>query len=230
VLRVNQIDVFRGKIQILSKVSLFVEGAEIVAVIGGNGAGKTTLLETVSGLLRSARGTIEIAGNRIDVLPPHKIVGLGVIQVPEGRKLFAPLSVLENLEMGSYLLKKAGTLDRVFTLFPLLKERENQLAGSLSGGEQQMLAIARGLMSLPKLMMLDEPSLGLAPLMVKEMFRIVKEINREGVTVLLVEQNVRQSLSISKRGYVLENGSIVMSGTGNELLEDEGVKKTYLGI
>jgi len=141
VLRVNQIDVFRGKIQILSKVSLFVEGAEIVAVIGGNGAGKTTLLETVSGLLRSARGTIEIAGNRIDVLPPHKIVGLGVIQVPEGRKLFAPLSVLENLEMGSYLLKKAGTLDRVFTLFPLLKERENQLAGSLSGGEQQMLAM-----------------------------------------------------------------------------------------
>lgn len=173
-------------------------------------------------------------GTRIDGLSSHKIVGQGVVQVPEGRKLFWPLTVLENLEMGSYLLKKKNpklwTLNRIYSFFPILEERQFQLAGSLSGGEQQMLAIARGLMSMPKLMMLDEPSLGLAPLMVKELFKIVKDINQEGVTILLVEQNVKQSLSIAGRGYVLENGSIILSGTGNELLKNEGVRKAYLGI
>lgn len=173
-------------------------------------------------------------GTRLDGLPPHKIVGLGVVQVPEGRKLFAPLTVLENLEMGSYLTKslKSGsqTLERVFNLFGILLERKGQMAGSLSGGEQQMLAIARGLMSKPKLMMLDEPSLGLAPLMVKELFKVVKEINKEGMTVLLVEQNVRQSLLIADRGYVLENGNIVLNGRGCDLLENENVRKAYLGI
>jgi branched-chain amino acid transport system ATP-binding protein len=233
-LQVNQIDVYRGKVHILREVSFLVEKGEIVAIVGSNGVGKTTLLKTISGILRPVRGTIETMGTRLDGLLPHKIVDLGVIHVPEGRKLFSPLSVLENLEMGSYLLKKgtpkSWTLNRTFNLFPILQERKNQLAGSLSGGEQQMLAIARGLMSGPKLMMLDEPSLGLAPLMVKELFRIVKEINEEGVTVLLVEQNVKQSLSIADRGYVLEDGRIVLSGTGDELLEDEGVRKAYLGI
>ena len=218
----------------LREVSIFLEKDEIVAVVGSNGVGKTTLLRTISGLLTPARGTVEFLGNRLDGLAPHKIVELGVIQVPEGRKLFAPLTVMENLEMGSYLIKSQnasfGTLDMVFGLFGILRERKDQLAGSLSGGEQQMLAIARGLMSVPKLMMLDEPSLGLAPLMVKELFKVVKKINEEGVTILLVEQNVRQSLLIASKGYVLENGSIVLNGKGCELLENEDVKKAYLGI
>jgi branched-chain amino acid transport system ATP-binding protein len=233
VLDVRQIDVYRGKAHVVQQVSFGLDEREIVAIVGSNGAGKTTLLKSISGVLRISRGSITILGKRVDSLPSHRIVTLGVVHVPEGRKLFKPMTVLENLEMGSYLIQKPQgqqTFGKVFELFPILEQRKNQMAGSLSGGEQQMLAIARGLMSNPKLFMLDEPSLGLAPIMVKEVFRIVKWINEAGISVLLVEQNVRQSLSIAKRGYVLENGRIVLTGKGEDLLKNESVKETYLGM
>jgi branched-chain amino acid transport system ATP-binding protein len=185
--------------QVLRDVSFDIQEGEIVSMVGGNGAGKTTLLKTISGLLSPRLGTINFLGERIDRLPPYKIVEKGAIQIPEGRKLFPPLTLLENLKLGAYLPsskeKRAESLKRVFQIFPILEERKDQLAGTLSGGEQQMLAIGRGLMSLPKLLMLDEPSLGLAPLMVKEIFRVINEINKQGTTILLVEQNVKQSLA-----------------------------------
>jgi branched-chain amino acid transport system ATP-binding protein len=233
-LRVHDIDVYYGDVQILNKISLEVEEGEIVSLVGANGAGKTTLVRTVSGFLKPKRGSITFMGQRIDYLFPHKVAELGLVQVPEGRKLFPSMSVIENLIMGAYLpepkRKREGSLKWVTELFPILKNRKNQAAGSLSGGEQQMLAIGRALMLQPKLLILDEPSLGLAPLIVKQIFSLVEEINRKGTTILLVEQNVSKSLKSSNRGYILENGKVTMSGTGQELLADPHTKKAYLGL
>ena len=233
-LRVNNIDVYYGEVQALWGVSLEVQEGEIVTLIGSNGAGKTTTLRTIAGLLHPASGTIEFEGEVISGLPPYEVVKRKISLVPEGRRLFPLMTTLENLELGSLTpdakAKRKDSLDYVFEIFPVLKERRNQLAGTLSGGEQQMLAIARGLMSRPKLLMLDEPSLGLAPILVKEMFDIVKRINQEGVTILLVEQNIDHALKIADRGYVLETGKITMYGNGTELLEDERLKEAYLGM
>jgi len=233
-LRVHDIDVYYGDVQILKAISLEVKESEIVSLVGANGAGKTTLVRTVSGFLRPSRGSITFMGQRIDHLFPHKVAELGLVQVPEGRKLFPSMSVIENLIMGAYLpepkRKREGSLKWVTELFPILKDRKNQGAGSLSGGEQQMLAIGRALMLQPKLLILDEPSLGLAPLIVKQIFGLVEEINRKGTTILLVEQNVSKSLKLSNRGYILENGKVTLSGTGEELLADPHTKKAYLGL
>ncbi|MBI4636461.1 MAG: ABC transporter ATP-binding protein [Candidatus Rokubacteria bacterium] len=233
-LEISGVDVAYGDLPALRSVSLAVEDGEIVSVVGANGAGKTTLLRTISGLLRPRAGAVVFAGERLDRMACHAIVERGVVQVPEGRKIFPTLSVRENLELGSYTRKarrrRWDSLERVFTLFPILRERAQQRAGTLSGGEQQMLAIGRALMALPRLLMLDEPSLGLAPLVVREIFRIVGEISRDGTTIMLVEQNTRQALGLSRRGYVLENGCIVLVGTGAELLDNEHVKRAYLGI
>ena len=232
-LELEAVDVFYGDLQVLHGVSLSVRSGEIVTLVGGNGAGKTTTLRTASGLLRAARGAIRLGGHRLDRLPPDRIVALGVAHVPEGRKLFPSLTVRENLELGAYTPRakraRPRTLEQVFARFPVLRARAAQRAGTLSGGEQQMLAIGRALMALPQLLMLDEPSLGLAPLVVREMFQIVREINGQGVTVLLVEQNVRQALAVSHRGYVLENGRIVMAGRAEELLASEELRRAYLG-
>jgi branched-chain amino acid transport system ATP-binding protein len=207
----------------------------VIAIVGSNGAGKSTVLRTVSGLIKPRAGSILFLGQRIDSLGPDEIVRAGVSMVPEGRELFPRMTVRENLELGAAYIERAyvetgASLERVFELFPLLRERSRQLAGTLSGGEQQMLAIARALMSRPRLLMLDEPSLGLAPLLVAGVFRAVLQINRDGVTILLVEQNVRQSLSMAERAYVLENGRIVMEGKGKELIAHKHVKEAYLGI
>ena len=228
------VDVAYGDLPALQGVDLVVEAGETLSVVGANGAGKTTMLRTISGLLRPRRGEVRFEGERIDRLPCHRVVERGVVHVPEGRKVFPSLTVRENLELGSYTraarARRAESLERVFTLFPRLHEREAQAAGTLSGGEQQMLVIGRALMTLPRLLMLDEPSLGLAPLIVKEIFHIIGEINRLGTTVLLVEQNTRQALGLSRRGYVLENGRVVLEGTGAELLGNEHVKRAYLGM
>jgi branched-chain amino acid transport system ATP-binding protein len=233
-LSLEHIDVYYDDVQILREVTLHVEEGEIIALVGANGAGKTTTLKTISGLLNSRAGRIVFEGQRVDEFPPHRIVEMGLIQVPEGRKIFPSLTVRETLQLGSYLPKararRRETMERVFHLFPRLKEREKQIAGTLSGGEQQMLAIGRALMSLPRLLMLDEPSLGLAPLIVQDIFETVQEINQHGTTVLLVEQNVFHTLSMAHRGYVLENGRIVLEGTGQELLTNEEMKRAYLGI
>ncbi len=233
-LRVDGIDVAYGDVKVLHRVSLTVDEGEIVALVGANAAGKTTTLNAISGLLRVRTGTIAFRGRRIDHLPPYDIVTLGLIQVPEGRRLFPYMTVLENLELGAFSRearqRKGKTLEMVFGLLPILQERQSQLAGSLSGGEQQMLAIGRGLMALPKLLMLDEPSLGLAPLMVKQILDTVVEANSRGTTVLLVEQNVQHSLRLAHRGYVLENGRIVLEGKGTDLLADQHLKKAYLGM
>jgi branched-chain amino acid transport system ATP-binding protein len=233
-LKVDEISVFYGDLQVLWDVSFEVKEKEIVVLIGSNGAGKSTTLITISALLTPKKGTIEFNGTRIDHLPPNKIIEHGIVHVPEARRLFPEMTVEENLIMGSLYgeakRKRYETMDYVYFLFPRLKERKKQTAGTLSGGEQQMLAVGRGLMSLPKLMMLDEPSLGLAPFLVQEIFTIVKQINEAGVTVLLVEQNVRQTLAIADRVYVLENGRIVLQGTGKELLNNEHVKTAYLGV
>ncbi|HID18866.1 TPA: ABC transporter ATP-binding protein, partial [Candidatus Bathyarchaeota archaeon] len=214
-LTVEKINVFYGNVQALWDVSLKVEKGEVVALIGSNGAGKTTTLKTVSGLLRPRSGSISFLGEKVDNFDPRHIVELGLVQVPEGRHLFPYMTVLENLKMGAYpsyaRKRRNETLEWVFTLFPILKERKGQLAGTLSGGEQQMLAIARGLMARPKLLMLDEPSLGLAPVYTLKIFDLIRKINQEGVTILLVEQNVRQALEISDRGYVLETGRITQN-------------------
>jgi len=234
VLEVNGVNVFYAKVQALWDVSLKVDEGEMVTVVGANGAGKTTLLKTLSGLIRSTSGTINFLGKRIDQLPAHTIVEEGISHIPEGRGIFSSLTVLENLKMGAYTAKawkeRDETLKSVYKLFPILSERRNQIAGTLSGGEQQMLAIARGLMSKPKLIMLDEPSLGLAPKLVMKTFELIKEINEEGVTILLVEQNVQQALELAERGYVLETGKISIEGKGKELLGNELVKKAYLGL
>ena len=233
-LKLNGVSAHYEDVQALREVSFTIQEGEIVSIIGSNGAGKSTTLNTVSGILRASSGTIEFLGRRMENCYPHEIVEQGVVQIPEGRLLFPYMTVLENLELGSFTAKARRAKDRnlkvVFGLFPVLEERMQQIAGTLSGGEQQMVAIARGLMGLPKLLMLDEPSLGLAPLLVKQVFTTVKQINAQGITVLLVEQNVFHSLSISARGYVLENGSVVLEGGGQELLGNPQVREAYLGI
>jgi branched-chain amino acid transport system ATP-binding protein len=233
-LELSGIDVAYGDLPALRGVDLVVEAGETLAVVGANGAGKTTMLRTISGLMRPRRGVVRFEGERIDRLPCHRVVERGIVHVPEGRKIFPSLAVRENLELGSYVraakARRADSLERVFTLFPLLRERMSQAAGTLSGGEQQMLAIGRALMTLPTLLMLDEPSLGLAPLIVKEIFHIIGEINRTGTTVLLVEQNTRQALALSRRGYVLENGRVALVGSGEELLGNDYVRRAYLGL
>ena len=233
-LEVRNISSFYGDLQALWDISFNVEKGEMVTILGPNGAGKTTTLRTVSGLLRPKKGSIEFLGRRIDKLPAYKIVELGIAHVPEGRRLFPKMTVLENIELGAYTQearkKKDDTMEWIFTLFPILKERKKQLAGTLSGGEQQMLAIARALMSRPKLLMLDEPSLGLAPKLVIKVFEMIKKINEEGVTILLVEQNVKRALELAHRGYVLETGRIVLEGPSNELIKNEYIKKSFLGM
>jgi len=234
VLKVSEIDVYYGDMQALRNVSLDVNQGEVVSVIGSNGAGKSTLLKTVSGMLRPRAGSISLNGNEISQAPTSKIVESGISHVPEGRQIFPTMTVLENLEMGAQFPRtrkvRRETIEQVFTYFPRLKERLEQKAGTLSGGEQQMLAMGRGLMSLPTLMMLDEPSLGLAPVLVSTIFEIIEQINRQGTAILLIEQNVFHSLKISDRGYVLENGEIALSGAGQELLENPHIRKTYLGL
>lgn len=233
-LKVNKIDVFYGDVQVLWEVSFEVREKEILVLVGANGAGKSTTLRTISGLLRPAKGFIEFDGLRLEQIPEHKTIEQGIAHVPEGRRLFPEMTVEENLIMGSLSpsakAKRKETLQWVYSLFPRLEERRKQYTRTLSGGEQQMCAIGRGLMSLPKLLMFDEPSLGLAPVLVQEIFRMVQKINNEGVTILLVEQNVKQTLSICHRAYVLENGRIVMEGTGKELLVNPHVREAYLGI
>lgn len=233
-LDVHQIGVTYGDIRVIEDVSLRVQGNQIVSVLGANGAGKTTLLRAISGFLHPVSGEITFLNIPITRLECNQIVHLGLVRVPEGRKIFPSLSVLENLELGSYHSKakamRKESLANVYDLFPILRERKNQAAGTLSGGEQQMLAIARGLMSVPGLLMLDEPSLGLSPILVKSIFDIIKQINHQGTTVLLVEQNIYHSLLLSDKGYVMENGKIVLEGKGKELLESEYVRKAYLGI
>ena len=233
-LRVENIDVAYGDVQVLHGMSLTVEEGEIVALVGANAAGKTTTINTISGIIRPRVGSISFRGRRIDRMNPYDVVALGLVQVPEGRRLFPYMTVLENLELGAYSREarrqRMKTLEMVFGLLPVLKERQGQLAGSLSGGEQQMVAIGRGLMALPKLLMLDEPSLGLAPLMVKQILDTVKDVSARGMTVLLVEQNVQHSLRLAHRGYVLENGRIVLEGKGEELMGNPHLKKAYLGM
>jgi branched-chain amino acid transport system ATP-binding protein len=233
-LNLENISAHYGDVQALRNVSLQIREGQIVSIIGSNGAGKSTTLNTISGIIQSSSGTIEFLGKRIENLPPHQIVERGIVQIPEARLLFPYMTVSENLELGAYTPKarrgKEENLEVVFRLFPILRDRENQLAGTLSGGEQQMLAIARGLMANPKLLMLDEPSLGLAPLLVKQVFETVKQINAQGITVLLVEQNVFHSLSIANQAYVLENGSVVLEGQAKEILDNPQVKEAYLGI
>jgi branched-chain amino acid transport system ATP-binding protein len=233
-LSVDRLEVSYGNVPALWGVSFDVREGEIVALVGANGAGKTTLLKTVSGLLRPAAGAVALAGERLDRLGTAEIVARGVVHVPEGRKLFPEMTVLENLLLGGFGRAarpgRGERLERVFSVFPVLRERRAQLAGTLSGGEQQMVAIGRGLMAGPRVLMLDEPSLGLAPVMVEEMFRVIEEINRAGVTVLLVEQNTEHALAIAHRGFVLESGRVVLAGTGAELLANERVRQAYLGL
>ena len=233
-LDVRGVDALQGRVQILRDVSLQVERGEIVGVVGSNGAGKSTLLDTISGLTTRTKGTIAFGGRAIDAVPAHARVDLGLVQIPEGRRLFPFMSVLGNLRMGSFTARararESANLERVFALFPILKSRTRQLAGTLSGGEQQMLTIGRALMAEPTMLMIDEPSLGLAPLFVKTMFEVVQSIRAQGVTVLLVEQNVRKTLELSDRAYVLENGRIVLEGTGADLLKDSHLRQAYLGL
>ena len=233
-LEVSRIDVFYGRVQAVRGATLAVDTGEVVALIGSNGAGKTTTLRTISGLLHPNHGSIKFNGQDITRTEPQKIVNLGICQSPEGRRLFTRMSVLDNLRMGAYTRSSSAEIkkdmDRVFELFPRLKERLHQIAGTLSGGEQQMCAMGRALMAKPKLLMLDEPSLGLSPILVETIFSIVREINAQGTPVLLVEQNATKALDVAHRAYVLETGSIVKSGTGKELLASEDVQKAYLGM
>lgn len=233
-LTLNEVDAGYTGVQILRGVSLTVERGQIVSIVGANGAGKTTTARSISGTVPVSRGRITFEDVDITRMAPHRRVSLGLVQVPEGRKLFNTMTVRENLELGSYTraakAKRNDSLERVFHLFPRLRERITQAGGTLSGGEQQMLAIGRGLMALPRLLLLDEPSLGLAPIIVEEIFRILTEINRDGTTVLLVEQNVQQSLALADRGFVLENGGVTLSGSGPELLADPHLKEAYLGL
>lgn len=234
-LRVEGVEVYYGDVQVLKGVTLDVKEKEFVSVIGANGAGKTTLMRTISGLLKPRAGTITFDGKRISDLEAHKVVSQGIIQVPEGRLLFPEMSVQENLEIGGYQVKDKRVLGQrmqmAYEMFPILKERSKQLAGTLSGGEQQMLAIGRGMISAPKLMMFDEPSLGLSPKLVQSIFDLVVRINKElGITVLLVEQNVQHSCQISDRAFVIENGEVVLQGPGPDMLENDHVRRAYLGL
>lgn len=233
-LSVKNLNVFYGNIHAIRDVSLEVNEGEIVSLIGANGAGKTTTLQTISGLLKPKSGEITFLGHNLLKTEAHNILKLGVAQVPEGRRIFSNLTVKENLQMGSYIIKDTAskiTEERkaIYDRFPRLRERKKQMAGTLSGGEQQMLAIGRALMSRPKILILDEPSMGLSPLLVKEIFQIIKDVNESGVTVLLVEQNAKRALSISDRAYVLETGKIVKEGKASELMQDDSIKKAYLG-
>ncbi|NHC12224.1 ABC transporter ATP-binding protein [Motilibacter deserti] len=230
-LEIDDISVYYGKIAALKGVTVAVDEGEIVALIGANGAGKTTTLKTISGLRSVAKGAVRLAGRDITNVPGHERVALGLCQAPEGRGIFPGLTVLENLHMGSYIRKGdvSADVERVFSLFPRLKERQKQAGGTLSGGEQQMLAIGRALMAQPKVLLLDEPSMGLAPKIIQQIFEIIQEINEQGVTVLLVEQNAAQALALAHRAYVLETGRVVRSATGRELLNDPSVRAAYLG-
>jgi branched-chain amino acid transport system ATP-binding protein len=230
-LQIDDIHTFYGHIHALKGISIEVQQGEVVTLIGSNGAGKSTTLKTISGLMHPATGQISLNGTRISDMPAHEIVGLGVVQSPEGRRVFPRMSVLENLEMGAFSKGKVDSadLDRVFELFPRLKERVAQKAGTLSGGEQQMLAIGRALMAHPTLLLLDEPSMGLSPILVEAIFAIIKEINEQGTTVLLVEQNALMALAVAHRGYVLQTGSIVLSDNAASLLQNDMVRKAYLG-
>jgi len=232
-LAIEKLQVAYGKVQALWDMTFEVPDGEIVALVGANGAGKTTLLKTVSGLLRRQSGSITYDGKHIEEASPPEIVKHGVVHVPEGRKLFPEMTVIDNLLMGAYTIPRSERprrLERVFNVFPVLKERQKQISGTLSGGEQQMVAIGRGMMAGPKLLMLDEPSLGLAPLLVEEVFRVITEINRLGVTVLLVEQNTQHALTLAHKGFVMELGRIALSGSGSELLANSNVRKAYLGL
>lgn len=232
-LEVKDVNVYYGVIHAIKNVSFEVNQGEIVALIGANGAGKTSIMHTISGLIHSQGGSIQFDGNEISKISAHKIPGLGLIQVPEGRHVFTQMTVMENLEMGAYLRKDKENievdLEKIFKRFPRLKERKNQLAGTLSGGEQQMLAMGRALMSKPKLLLLDEPSMGLSPILVNEIFDIIKSINKDGVTVLLVEQNANKALSIANRAYVLETGAITVHGDAKEVAANPKVREAYLG-
>ena len=232
-LEVKNLEVYYGVIQAIKGISFHVEEGEVIALIGANGAGKTTTLQTITGMLNAKAGSIQFEGTELTKIPGHKIVSMGMAHVPEGRRVFAELSVYENLKLGAYTRKDKKeieeTLARVYKSFPRLEERKNQLAGTLSGGEQQMLAMGRALMSKPKIILMDEPSMGLSPIFVNEIFDIIRAVSESGTTVLLVEQNAKKALSISDRAYVLETGTITMSGKAKDLLEDEAVKKAYLG-
>ena len=231
-LKVENMNVYYGNIHAVKDISFEVNQGEIVTLIGSNGAGKSTTLQTISGLLRSKSGTIAFMDKSIAGVPAYKIVGMGLAHCPEGRRIFLQMTVEENLAMGAYTAPKntvAGSLENVYRHFPRLKERRKQIAGTLSGGEQQMLAMGRAMMSLPKLLMLDEPSMGLAPIMVDEIFQIISDLHEDGTTILLVEQNAQMALSIADRAYVLESGSITLTGTGEELIKSEKVRKAYLG-
>ncbi len=232
ILKVDNINVYYGAIHAIKGISFHVDEGEIVTLIGANGAGKSTTLQTISGLLRSKTGSIEFCGENITRLPPHKIVERGLAQVPEGRRIFLQMTVQENLDMGAYTQSGSGVdaeLEKVFAQFPRLAERRKQIAGTLSGGEQQMLAMGRALMSRPKLLMLDEPSMGLAPILVEQIFEIIQKLHANGTTILLVEQNAQMALSVADRAYVMETGTITLSGTGKELAESDQVRKAYLG-
>lgn len=233
-LSIDKLNFSYGDLKVLWDIELEVHEGEIVTVVGANGAGKSTTLKNISRLVKPSSGSITFNGESINDLESHQVVERGIVQVPEGRKIFPDMTVLENLRMGSFIKSarphREVNVERVFGMFPRLKEREKQLGGTMSGGEQQMLAIARGLMANPKLLLLDEPSLGLSPLFVKIIFEIIQEINKQGVTILLVEQNVFQSLKIANRAYVLETGRVVLSGTGSELLSNDHVKKAFLGM
>ena len=232
ILKVDNINVYYGAIHAIKGISFEVNEGEIVTLIGANGAGKSTTLQTISGLLRSRTGSIEFNGENISHVPAHKLVYKGLAQVPEGRRIFLQMSVEENLEMGAFTQKNAGIdadIESVYEQFPRLRERKKQIAGTLSGGEQRMLAMGRALMSHPKLLMLDEPSMGLAPILVEQIFDIIRQLHKNGTTILLVEQNAQMALSVADRAYVLETGKITLSGTGKELAESDEVRKAYLG-
>jgi branched-chain amino acid transport system ATP-binding protein len=233
-LKIERISAQYGDIKVLWEASLEISSKEMVTMVGSNGSGKTTLINTIMGMVRPTTGRIEFLGEPIHQLPPHKIVERGISLIPEGRKLFPEMTVLENLELGAYFpnarKKIPETLRWVFGLFPRLEERKAQRVGTLSGGEQQMVTVGRGLMSLPQLLLIDEPSMGLAPIVVAELFRTIRTINQEGVTVFLVEQNARQAMEISDRAYVLENGRVVRGGKSKELLKDDEIRKAYLGL
>lgn len=233
-LTIDKLNFSYGDMQVLWDIDLTVNEGEIVTVVGANGAGKSTTLKNISRLVRPSNGSITFQGENLQGLESYQVVERGIVQVPEGRKIFPEMTVLENLRMGSYIQSarkdRESNVERVFSMFPRLKEREKQLGGTMSGGEQQMLAIGRGLMANPKLLLLDEPSLGLSPIFVKIIFEIIQEINKQGVTILLVEQNVYQSLKIASRAYVLETGRVVLSGTGSDLLNNDHIKKAFLGM